>query len=34
LIVVACLGSINLMAHRTADSFDASATELAGVFAS
>jgi pilus assembly protein Flp/PilA len=32
LIVVACLGAVNLMAHATADSFDESAKELAGVF--
>ena len=31
LIVVACLVSINQMANATADSFDDSAAELAGV---
>ena len=31
LIVVACLGAISSMAHATADSFDSSAAELAGV---
>jgi pilus assembly protein Flp/PilA len=34
LIVIACIGSVNLMAARTADSFDTSATELASVFGS
>lgn len=28
LIVAACVGAVNAMAHATADSFDASATEL------
>jgi pilus assembly protein Flp/PilA len=31
LIIVACIGAVNTMAHRTADSFDASAQELKGV---
>jgi pilus assembly protein Flp/PilA len=31
LIVVACLGAISSMANATADSFDSSAAELAGV---
>jgi pilus assembly protein Flp/PilA len=34
LIVVACIGSVNLMAETTADSFDTSANELASVFGS
>ena len=34
LIVVACLASINSMANQTADSFDTSAAELAGVLGS
>jgi pilus assembly protein Flp/PilA len=34
LIVVVCIGSVNLMAQNTAQSFDTSATELAGVFGS
>jgi len=34
LIVVVCIASINQMANATADSFDTSATELAGVFGS
>lgn len=34
LIVVVCLVSINSMANATADSFDTSAHELAGVFGS
>lgn len=32
MIVVACLGAVNSMATATADSFDASAAELDGVF--
>jgi pilus assembly protein Flp/PilA len=32
LIVVVCLASIQAMANATADSFDASAEELAGAF--
>jgi pilus assembly protein Flp/PilA len=31
LIVVACLGAVQSMAHATADSFDESAAELASV---
>jgi pilus assembly protein Flp/PilA len=31
LILVACLGAVNSMANATADSFDTSAAELAGV---
>ena len=31
LIVAACIGAVNTMAHKTADSFDASASELKGV---
>ena len=31
LIVVTCLGAIQSMANATADSFDSSAAELAGV---
>jgi pilus assembly protein Flp/PilA len=31
LILVACLGAVNSMANATADSFDTSADELAGV---
>jgi pilus assembly protein Flp/PilA len=31
LIIAACIGAVNTMAHRTADSFDASAQELKGV---
>lgn len=34
LIVVVCIASINQMANATADSFDESAAELAGVFGS
>jgi len=34
LIVAVCLVSINSMANATADSFDTSAAELAGVFGS
>ncbi len=34
LIVVVCIASINQMANATADSFDTSAAELAGVFGS
>ena len=34
LIVVVCIGSVQLMAQRTADSFDTSAAELASVFGS
>jgi pilus assembly protein Flp/PilA len=34
LIVAACIGAVNLMAERTADSFDTSANELASVFGS
>jgi pilus assembly protein Flp/PilA len=34
LIVVVCIGSVNLMAQNTAQSFDTSAAELAGVFGS
>lgn len=34
MIVVVCIGSVQLMANRTADSFDTSAAELAGVFGS
>ena len=34
LIVAACLGTINAMAHATADSFDNSAAEIASVFGS
>lgn len=30
LIVAACVGAVNSMAHATADSFDQSATELGG----
>jgi pilus assembly protein Flp/PilA len=31
LIVAACMGAVNTMAHATADSFDTSAKELQGV---
>jgi pilus assembly protein Flp/PilA len=31
LIIAACLGAVNTMAHATADSFDTSAKELKGV---
>ncbi len=31
LIVVACIGAVNSMANATANSFDTSANELAGV---
>jgi pilus assembly protein Flp/PilA len=31
LIVAACLGAVNTMAHATADSFDTSAKNLNGV---
>jgi len=31
LIVAACVGAVNAMSHKTADSFDASAQELKGV---
>jgi len=31
LIVAACIGAVNTMSHKTADSFDASAKELQGV---
>jgi len=31
LIIVACIGAVQVMAHRTADSFDSSAKELQGV---
>ena len=34
LIVVACIGAVNAMANATADSFETSANELAGVFGS
>jgi pilus assembly protein Flp/PilA len=34
LIVVVCIASVNQMADATADSFDTSAAELAGVFGS
>ena len=31
LIVAACIGAVNVMAHATADSFDTSAKNLHGV---
>jgi pilus assembly protein Flp/PilA len=31
LIVAACIGAVNAMAHATADSFDTSAKNLTGV---
>ena len=31
LIIAACLGAVNTMAHATADSFDTSANNLKGV---
>jgi pilus assembly protein Flp/PilA len=31
MIVVACIGAVNQMANNTAESFDTSAQELAGV---
>lgn len=31
LIVAACVGAVNTMAHATADSFDSSAKNLSGV---
>jgi len=31
MIVAACIGAANVMAHATADSFDTSAKNLAGV---
>jgi pilus assembly protein Flp/PilA len=31
LIIAACLGAVNTMAHATADSFDTSAKNLSGV---
>jgi pilus assembly protein Flp/PilA len=34
LIVVVCIGAVNAMANATADSFDTSAAEIAGAFAS
>jgi pilus assembly protein Flp/PilA len=34
LIVVACIGAVNAMAHATADSFDQSATLLQSVLGS
>jgi pilus assembly protein Flp/PilA len=34
LIVVVCIGSVQLMAQNTANSFDDSAAELAGVMGS
>jgi pilus assembly protein Flp/PilA len=34
LIVVACIGSVNLMANATADSFDSSANAIASAFGS
>jgi pilus assembly protein Flp/PilA len=34
LIVVVCIGSVQLMAQNTANSFDSSAAQLAGVFGS
>jgi pilus assembly protein Flp/PilA len=32
LIIAVCIGAVNTMAHATADSFDSSAKELAGIF--
>ena len=34
LIVAVCIGAVNAMANATADSFDTSANEIAGAFAS
>jgi pilus assembly protein Flp/PilA len=34
LIVVVCVGSVQLMANRTAASFDTSASEIAGAMSS
>lgn len=34
MIVMVCIGSVKLMANRTADSFDDSAGQLAGVLGS
>ncbi len=34
LIVVVCIGSVNLMADATADSFDSSANAIASAFGS
>jgi pilus assembly protein Flp/PilA len=34
LIVIACIGAVNTMAHSTAASFDHSASELQGVLGS